>query len=177
MLTLEGSYSSADCKAECENFNTDCWTYGCDLGCGGVRITDVECVLTISTNVFSYTDDETAHYKKYVCEVPDGSTGSITILSEDDGEDGEDGEDTTSSIAVTFSDDGEDGEGSIQVILPEETTEESETENVVFDEDGVASCTIAQLFSECNYLGDSAIVNLYVYELTWEPQSWCIPEY
>lgn len=46
MYVLEGSYTSPDCKAECENFNTDCWANGCVLGCGGLRVTDTECVIT-----------------------------------------------------------------------------------------------------------------------------------
>lgn len=40
MFAIDGEFTSPECKAECENFNADCWTNGCTLGCGGVRVTD-----------------------------------------------------------------------------------------------------------------------------------------
>lgn len=125
MVSLSGSYTSPDCKAECENFNEDCWTYGCDYGCGGVRVTDTECVLTIGTDDFSYTEDETAHYKKYVCDIPDGTTGSIQVITSSDGESGED---TDEETVV---------ESSTETVVEES----SETENLIIDDDGTVSCT------------------------------------
>lgn len=121
---MEGSYTSPDCKAECENFNGDCWTYGCTLGCGGVRITDSECILTSATDDFIYTDDETAHYKKYICDIPDDTTGSIQVIVPDSEEE-TDGESAT----------GSEGEEETEV------AEETETENVIIDGEGNVSCT------------------------------------
>merc|ERR1711881_715479 len=49
--------------------------------------------------------------------------------------------------------------------------------NVVVGDDGTVECELAELFSECNYSGLSAVVFDPVLELDFIPQSFCLPEY
>jgi len=52
-----------------------------------------------------------------------------------------------------------------------------ENDNLTVNDDGSIDCELAELFSECDYTGLSAVVFDPVLELDFAPKSFCLPEY
>lgn len=149
------------------NYNVDCEEVGCEVWCGGVTSSDVECILTTRFDLESgltYSNNENSHYREYTCEIdknPETEEASTHIITPDDDDEELLPEDEDPEIHDEEGDDDDEGE----------------IDGNFGSEIGSDECTQAIVYSECDYQGESAVVNLVVNELDWEPKSWCVPEH